>query len=226
MSRPSWFESTNDISEISESPIHNTISAAQLDPTKIRSLWLISFIQDIRTLMGLYSEIYIDGLSVFPSLYDAVRLLRTAFERESQVEKTTYSPSDYERLTCVFSIAIMVQKSISSADGTPNRRLLAANSLSSLNTSLEVSRGSWGRSIHGLLSFLRDHLANTYADGTSTTSYIMQTINVISHLSLEAQRGLEKCLLNMLSRTRDGSVPFLSNDGWTPDSLLSSIRGQ
>jgi len=221
MSRPSWFEPTNDISSISESPINKTISGAYLDMSKIRSLWLISFIQDMRTLMSVASRLYMDGLSIFPSLYDALLFVRRDFEEQAQ--SICYSASDYERLTCLFSISVMVQESVSST--APGRDPSSVNSLALLDASLDAARPSWESSITRLMEFLRNHFLNFYTDGAQKISYILQTVDVITHLSFEALRGVEKCLINMLCRSRNGKVAFLVDDGWTPDSLLSSVHG-
>lgn len=62
MSKPTWFESSNNISEISEQSFQNAAKAALVDTQKVRCLWLISFIQDMRTLMAFSSRLYMDGL--------------------------------------------------------------------------------------------------------------------------------------------------------------------
>lgn len=227
MSRPSWFEPTNDISRISDSPINRaisgaTISGAYLDLDKIRSLWLISFIQDMRTLMSVASHLYMNGLSIFPSLYDALLFVRTDFEEQAQ--NACYSVSDYERLTCLFSISVLVQESVSSS--AARRCPSSMNSLALLDASLDAARPCWGSSIHKLMVFLHSHFLNFYLDGEQKIGYISQTVDVITHLSFEALRGVEKCLVNMLCRSPDGNVAFLVDDGWTPDSLLSSVHGR
>lgn len=222
MSRPSWFESTNDISRILESPIHRTIAGASLDLNKIRSLWLISFIQDIRTLMNVASRQYMEGLSIFPSLYHALLLVRMDFENQAQ-KNFSFASSSYDRLTCLFSVSVMVQESISSASVIPST---STDSLALLDASLGASLDTWGSSVHNLTRFLHHHILNFCPDGAHKISYILHTIEVISHLSIEAQRGVEKCLLNILCRSSSGYVMFLADDGWTPDSLLSSVHGR
>lgn len=222
MSRPSWFESTNDISKILESPTHRTIAGASLDLNKIRSLWLISFIQDIRTLMNVASQQYMEGLSIFPSLYHALLLVRTDFENQAQ-QHCSFDSSGYERLTCLFSVSVLVQESISLASAIPTT---STDSLSLLDASLGASPHAWESSVHNLTRFLHQHILNFCPDGARKISYILHTIEIISHLSDEAQRGVEKCLMNMLCRSRSGYAVFLADDGWTPDSLLSSVHGR
>lgn len=219
MSKPSWFESTNDLSEISENKIRHSVLGSSIDLQKMRCLWLISFIQDMRNLMGMSSQLYMDGLLVFPSLYDAVLLIRNDFMLEAQTYKTQYLASDYDRLVCLFAISIMVQESVSLTLLSP------ANELAVLDLSLQTSRDDWMGSIHSLRFYLHNHFVNSYPNGVLKIEYVMQMTDVIKHLSLEAHRGIEKCLLNMLCRTREGRLPFYMDDGGTPDSLLSSVHG-
>lgn len=219
MSKPSWFESTNDLSEISEHSTRKSILGDSIDKHKMRCLWLISFIQDMRNLMGMSSQLYMDGLFVYPSLYDVVLFIRDAFEIDGQTYKIGYHESDYDRLTCLFAISITVQESVSLAYSAPG------NGLAILDMSLQTYRYAWEGSIHSLRLFLHNHFVNSYPNGALKIDYVMQMTDVVSHLSLEAHRGIEKCLLNMLCRTRDGKLPFFVDDGGTPDSLLSSVHG-
>ncbi|PYI09603.1 hypothetical protein BO78DRAFT_404830 [Aspergillus sclerotiicarbonarius CBS 121057] len=223
MSKPSWFESTNDLSEISDHRITTTtqsILGSSIDLHKIRCLWLISFIQDMRNLMGMWSRLYLDGLLGFPSLYDAILLVRSSFEHEAEHSLSAYRPSDYDRLTCLFAICILVQGSVSQAYSGPH------NALTILDMALETSRSAWETSIHLLHGFLRDHFVQVYPNGARTLDYVTQMTDVVGHLSLEAHQGIEKCLLNMLCRTRGSKLPFyVDDDGGTPDSLLSTVHG-
>lgn len=217
MSKPSWFESTNDLSEISEHSIRRNILGNSIDVHKIRCLWLISFIQDMRNLMGMSSHLYMGGLSVYPSLYDAVLFIRNDLQVESQKCKTR--ESNYNRLACLFAITIMVQDSVSLAYSAQS------NELAILDMSLQIYRHAWEGSINLLRSFLHNHFVNSYPNGGLKIDYVMQMTDIVSHLSLEAQKGIEKCLLNMLCRTWDGKLPFFVDDGGTPDSLLSTVHG-
>lgn len=218
MSKPSWFESSNDLSEISNHPIKRCILGTSVDLHKMRCLWLISFIQDMRNLMGMSTQLYMDGLEVLPSLYDAVLFIRNDFELEQKLE-ADYMASVNDRLTCLFAICILVQESVSLAYAAPN------NALNILDMSLHTAGGSWTTSIHSLRSFLHEHFVNYHPQGTLKIDYVMQMTDIVSHLSVEAHRGIEKCLLNMLCRTRDGRLPFSVDDEGTPDALLSSVHG-
>lgn len=219
MSKPSWFESTNDLSEISEHSMRRSILGSSIDLHKMRCLWLISFIQDMRNLMGMSSQLYMGGLSVYPSLYDAILFIRNDFQVESQTCKTQHHESDYDRLACLFAITIMVQESVSLAYSAP------INELAILDMSLQTYRHAWEGSIHLLRSFLHNHFVSSYPNDELKIDYVMQMTDIVSHLSLEAHQGIEKCLLNMLCRTWDGKLPFFVDDGGTPDSLLSTVHG-
>lgn len=220
MSKPSWFESTNDLAEISDHRIATqSILGSSIDLHKIRCLWLISFIQDMRNLMGMWSRLYLDGLLGFPSLYDAILLVRGDFEHDAEHAQSAYRPADYDRLTCLFAICILVQGSVSQAYSGPH------NALTVLDMALEMSRSTWESSIHLLHAFLHEHFVQVYPNGARTFDYVTQMTDVVSHLSLEAHQGIEKCLLNMLCRTRRSKLPFYADDGGTPDSLLSMVHG-
>lgn len=168
--------------------------------------------------MGMSTQLYMDGLEVLPSLYDAVLFIRNDFELEQKLE-ADYMASVNDRLTCLFAICILVQESVSLAYAAPN------NALNILDMSLHTAGGSWTTSIHSLRSFLHEHFVNYHPQGTLKIDYVMQMTDIVSNLSVEAHRGIEKCLLNMLCRTRDGRLPFSVDDEGTPDALLSSVHG-
>lgn len=93
MSKPSWFESTNNLSETSEHNISHNILGSTIDLQKMRCLWLLSFIQDMRNLMSMSSQLYMDGLLAFPSLYNAILLIRDDFMLEEQASLQNSIPS-------------------------------------------------------------------------------------------------------------------------------------
>ena len=218
MSKPPWYESTNDLSEISEHNLNHSTLGATIDLQKMRCLWLISFIQDMRNLMGMSAQLYMEGLLVFPSLYRAVLLIRDNFEVDGRTPQKQYLASDYDRLACLFAISIIVQESVSLSYSAP------ANELAILDLALQSSQDTWAGSVHLLRMFLHNHFINNYPNGVTKIDYVMQMTDVMSHLSLEAHKGIEKCLLNMLCRTREGKEPFYIGDG-NPDALLSSVHG-
>jgi hypothetical protein len=83
----------------------------------------------------------------------------------------------------------------------------------------------WEGSVGNMHLFLFHHFVNL-PNGSLKTKYAMQMTDVLGHLSLEARRGVEKCLLNMLCGTKGGKLRFSGEDSWTPDSLLSSMHGE
>jgi len=201
-----------------------------MDIQKVRCLWLISFIQDMRTFMGFSSRFYVRGLSAYPSIYDAVTLLRDDFQAYHANKNTSpgseMTASDYDRLTCLFSICIMMQDSISSSPRGPMNFPIPSYGLTTLEEALANSRSLWQASVGNLRPFLVRHLVERHLDGPQKVDYIRRMVEVLSHLSLEAGLGVEKCLLNMLCRTQAAQSTFFVDDSWTPDSLLSSMHGQ
>jgi hypothetical protein len=228
MTKPSWFEPTNNISEVSEPSADAFALDPSMDFQKIRCLWLISFIQDLRTFMGFSSRFYVQGLSTYPSLYQAVLHLRDEFQRSNSSASITLgtSPSDYDRLTCLFSICLMMQESISSPPIDAMSNSFWSSGLDILDGALMQSRGLWDFSVQNLRPFLHQHLIETYPGALQKIEYVRRMTEVLGQVSLEARIGVEKCLLNMLCRTKDAQTAFLVDDGWTPDSLLSSMHGQ
>lgn len=62
------------------------------------------------------------------------------------------------------------------------------------------------------------------------THYVLQMTNVLASLSSEARRGVERCLLRILCQAsgineQGTESPSSFDDNWTPDALLSSLRG-
>lgn len=101
-----------------------------------------------------------------------------------------------------------------------------SSGLDLLEQALMHSRVMGDFSVHNLRTFLHYHLVDAYPDGERKIDYVRKMTDVLGQVSFEARIGVEKCLLNMLCRTSDARAVFLVDGGWTPDSLLSSIRGQ
>ncbi|KAJ5632206.1 hypothetical protein N7490_008545 [Penicillium lividum] len=224
MSRPSWLESTNNLGRLSHPLFSNPdMQAPSCDVQKVRCLWLISFIQDMRTFMGSF---YTQGLSSFPFTHAAVGLLRHSFQTSihSSSHDAPITEQEDEILGCLFSISILIQELISvSPDG--DATAIGLNTLDGLEISLNNTQHMWGRSVHNLRSILYESLTMLFAEGQSKVDYVMALVQVLGTLSLEARQGVEKCLLNLLYCLGDNKKSLLVDDGWSPDSLLSSIHG-
>lgn len=235
MSQPSWFSPTNNISGISRPTFQQTfVLGMDIDMKRMRSLWLISFIQDMRNLMSMSSQLYRDGLSMFPAVYNAILFIQSNYEMDlafstspTSPTQTGYSNADNDRLASLFSICIMVQEtvSLSLSHAAAPTSSSDKNALALLDMSLFAAPNSWKSSIHALRSFLHQHFLQFYVSGSQKIDYVMQMTDIVSNLSLEAHRGIEKCLLNMFCRSRDGGIVFRPDEGATPDSLLSSVHG-
>lgn len=229
MSQPSWLESTNSLERISRPLFSPPImqNSPSFDVQKVRCLWLISFIQDMRTFM---SSFYAGGLSSFPFTHDAIGLLRQHFQLSIQSSSRDAHITEWEAeiLACLFCISVVLQESIcflSNEDSTtPN----GPNPLDELEIFLRNSKQMWGQSVHDLRSVLQESLTRLFKEGETKVIYVMDLVQVLGTLSLEARQGVEKCLLNLLYSLGNNSRfhnTLLIDDGWTPDSLLSSMHG-
>lgn len=226
MSEPSWFSPANNISSITcPDFLRNAMLGMDFDIKHMRSIWLISFIQDIRNLMSMSSHLYGNGLTKFPALHDAVLLILSDFKTDTDFSS---SLMDYDRLELLFSISIMMQESISLSYIHPTHSPLTTkdDTLQLLDISLLAAPEASKTSVHALLSFLRTYFLEFGLSGVHKIEYVMQMTEIVTHLSLEAHRGIEKCLLNMFCRMKNAVMVFHPDEGATPDSLLSFVHGQ
>lgn len=237
MSQPSWFSPTNNLSVIANSNLlHWSVLGMEIDIRHMRSLWLISFIQDMRNLISMSSRLRQEGLSKFPFIYSSVLAIKSNYEADAAFSMTPtfllrsgHSDADNDRLSSLLSISVIVQESLSQSRGlhqvsssfSPNDM----NALAVLDMSLSAAPTTWNSSVHAIRTFLDQHFLRVYASGSQKVDYVMQMTNIISSLSLEAHRGIEQCLLNMFCRSKEGGLRFRSDQGETPDSLLSSVHG-
>ena len=236
MSKPSWFDSSNNISEISE----GALARADLHPftgstenlRRVRCLWLISFIQDIRTLMSCSSEFRSHGLALYIGVRDAVLLLQTDSQRQSNasLQDETCTRPEFSRLACLFFISVLLQGSVSvhnaSPSPAPDDTAAAPPSLSDLaglDIFLRVSRDKWEGSVENLHSALFSE-SPALPDGARKVDYVLQMTNVLGSMGAEARRGVEKCLLHILLPAKAREEESLFDDNLTPDSLLSSLH--
>lgn len=227
MSKPSWLEPTNNLEQISRPPFspllqHQTPS---FDVHKVRCLWLISFIQDMRTFMGSF---HASELPSSPIAHAAVGLLRQDFQLslESPPSTSHVTQRENELLVCLFLISVLVQESMSTlAEGDYSPPTIP-NGFDGFEKFLTDSHHIWGQSVYKLRSVLYESLTLFFEGGQHKMDYAMNLVQILGTLSLEARQGVEKCLLNLLYHLGDNDKrTMLVNDGWSPDSLLSSIHG-
>ncbi|KAK9370575.1 hypothetical protein V1509DRAFT_656850 [Lipomyces kononenkoae] len=227
MSKPSWFDSTDHIREISGHPFSNSVHpilAPIIDLHKVHCLWLISFIQDMRTLTRSSSWLHQQGPGGYHAVHDAALLLHFYFQRDAQryMHEEGCGTPEYYRLECLFLISVLLQESrYSSYTSTTALYGSSNNSLAVLDMSLHESRKLWECSVGNLHLFLFDRFINI-PDISLKATYAMQMTDVLKHMSIEARRGVEKCLLNMLCCTNGGNLTLFSAEGRNPESLLSS----
>lgn len=191
MSRPSWLDPTNNLEEISrplsQSPIANPLFPS-LDVQKVRCLWLISFIQDMRTFMGYFHGV---GLSRFPSLHTAIGLLRQNYQLSVEGSCLgSYPPGlECEMLACLFSIGIILQESMSLSHEDTSYIPGPSKTLCLLDTTLRESQYAWCHSIHNLQSILYQFPMGWYESGGFSVNYVEEMVKVLATLSLEARQG-------------------------------------
>lgn len=235
MSKPSWFDSTNQIWEISQPAPegeHHSITGNPENLHRIRCLWLISFMQDLRTFTRTSLGLRFDGLCRYANVHDAVLLLQSDMHRQMRAPVQDEPCSQYEfgRLSCVFLISILFQESASTTHTLPALgsgdciASLTLSDLAMLDILLEVSRSSWQHSVDGLRATMFDEGLNI-PDSRRKTEYVLHITNVLGSMSSEARRGVERCVLHVLSEADDDAQALSLDDDWSPDTLLSSSHG-
>lgn len=264
MSKPSWFYPSNNISEISDSfsylrvsdkeNISTSIGAQSFmdvdeDSTnseipKLRSLWLISFIQDMRSLMANSSNLQSEGLRHYHSIYEAITILRTSFLESirSSADPSSSNLYEHDRIACLFYIGVMIQECVSSkyhntiADTSSQEsdthaavtqiNAVAAkvdeksyDRLATLNKALSEHQSIWKASITQLEGFLLNHFMNHWGN-VNRAEYVLHMTEVLTSLSREARNGVERVLLNMFG----GKYVNLSRFG-EPDGGVGGASG-
>lgn len=217
MSSPSWFNTSNRIWEISNrlanpepSPFVNDSNTLH----KVRSLWLLSLVQDIQTFVYNNLDIYRDILANCRAVLSALRLLQAEATSSASsaratpaAEQAAFQDAELKRLACMFLICIA---------STDNVFWL------SLDAVLEQSQSAWQWSVEAL----HETIFYTPAISDDRAIYALQMATVLGSLSLEARRGVESCLLHVMGQALGGSgsnIIYSSQE--TPASLLASIHG-
>ncbi|KAM3549793.1 hypothetical protein ARSEF4850_008664 [Beauveria asiatica] len=233
MSKPSWFDSSNQLWEISDSSmstgLHPLFGSEDALP-RIRSLWLISFIQDTRTLMNNWLELYSSGITNYTGLQHAVATLHAAVPAHSELaESQQFDTHDYTRLACILFIVLMIQSSTSilthqvAAPGCQHpQATLSLARIAELNTFLLEREPEWTQSIDELYNTLYHNFTSNHTIN-HITSYALHMATVVSYMSPETRRGVKKTLLHILPHIP--AEGWRDDSEWTPDALLSSTYG-
>ncbi|EEA18698.1 hypothetical protein TMatcc_010764 [Talaromyces marneffei ATCC 18224] len=249
MSKPSWFYPSNNISEISDSFSYLRISGQStplLEPTttagirihshsnsknseisKLRSLWLISFVQDMRSLMANSSNLQSVGLRHYHSIYEAITILRSSFlDSMRNGDHALANVYEHDRIACLFYIGVMIQECVSSkyhntiattatsaTDNNNNTVPISPSSLPMCTVGVEVDEKSYDR-LATLDKAMHDHksiwmasipqlegfLLNHFMNhlgNVNRAEYVLHMTEVLTSLSREARNGVERCLLAM-----------------------------
>ncbi|KAF4957964.1 hypothetical protein FGADI_2793 [Fusarium gaditjirri] len=232
MARPTWFDCSNQIQELlthtSELPLHPILKRGS-DLRKLRSLWLLSFIQD----MGTFRTNLLGTTPVhYSAFHEAILLLKA---RRQDHELDTGRPElcsdlEFTRLACLLFICVLLQKAPFESPGDTGTyqegdwSFQRLDNLNLLNFCLEANHPSWHDSLENLNSILFFHF--TASEGTGLDpDYVRNLTSVIGSLSGGARYAVERCLLETLCRASGGEQNRFE-ENFTPDILLSTISGQ
>ncbi|PHH64642.1 hypothetical protein CDD82_1748 [Ophiocordyceps australis] len=223
MHKPSWFDSSNRIWELSAQPHHHAVLSNQQTLDRVRCLWLISIVQDLRTFMNTCPpQLPMHGLGPHGAIREAMRLVEMDFERAqspSSPDNTTHMDHrEYSRLACIFFICVLVQSSASLSSPDPS-----CSDMARMDAHLDLSRQSWQASVQALYTTIFQHEYDL-ANKAQKADYVLNLTNVLGSRSIQARRGVERCLLHMLC-PKSGSLAADQDCDWTPDELLSTLRG-
>ena len=167
------------------------------------------------------------GLSSYSFTHAAVGLLRHEFALAigSPSRAGLMTECEDEILGCLFSISVLIQESLAVLSDQNSRTGTSVNPLDELEKILHDHQDVWDGSVRGLRYILYASLERLFDGGAFKVSYITDLVHVLGTLSLESRHGVEKCLLNLLYSLGNNDGTLLVDDGWTPDSLLSSMQG-
>ncbi|KAF5252182.1 hypothetical protein FANTH_2738 [Fusarium anthophilum] len=211
-----------------EPPLH-PILRKESDERKLRSLWLVSFIQDtgtFRTNLLRTTPVH------YSALHEAILLLKT---HRQDHELDTGRPElcsdlEFTRLACLLFICVLLQKSPYESPhdtGTYHEgdwTFQKLDNLNLLNFCLEANHPSWHDSLENLNSILFFHFTASEEMGLDP-DYVRNITTVLASLSGGARYAVERCLLETLCRA-SGGEQNLFEEKFTPDILLSMISGQ
>ncbi|KAF5554082.1 tachykinin family [Fusarium napiforme] len=232
MARPTWFDCSNQIQELlthpSELPSH-PILGRESDLRKVRSLWLVSFIQDIGTFR---TNLQRTAPVHFSAFHEAILLLK-AHRQDQELDAgrpELCGDLEFTRLACLLFICVLLQKppfesphdAVTYQEGDWTFQRL--DNFNLLNFCLEANHPSWHDSLENLNSILFFHFAASESTGLDP-DYVRNMTTVLASLSGGARYAVERCLLEILCRASSGERSAFE-EKFTPDILLSTISGQ
>lgn len=231
MTRPSWFDSSNQLSEISQQAIATHPVLGHVGNLyKTRCVWLLSFMQDMRTFMGHSPEIYSHGLAHYTFIRDALLVVKSDLQLHDGSFQANDEINERERtrLACLFYICVMLQGSVSHGrapePGTQARAdFHESYSIASLNQGLANTHAQWQGSVHNLFECLF-HGAMATQTPDRKLRYALDIMNVLGSMSAEARHSVEQCMLQILCQAAMEEGAALNYE-FTPDSLLACIQG-
>ncbi|KAF4436401.1 glucose-methanol-choline (gmc) oxidoreductase [Fusarium austroafricanum] len=170
MSKPSWFDCSNQIDELSSHPPHlHPVLGDTVNLHRVRCLWLLSFVQDVGTFRANSPDVYSHGMTQFPAIQEALKLLKQHL-RQNEAGSTrddVCTDSEFTRLACLFFICILLQQSISESSFTADTgepRPYDTQLITYFNHFLDSTKPMWLGSIDNLYNAL----FNTFDAGGRT----------------------------------------------------------
>ncbi|KAI8713776.1 hypothetical protein NCS52_01223200 [Fusarium sp. LHS14.1] len=232
MSKPSWFDCSNQIEELSSQHLDahlHPILGDTVNLHRIRCLWLLSFVQDVGTFRVNSPDVYAHGTSQYPAIQEALGLLKQHLRQNEagSIRQHVCTKPEFTRLACLFFICILLQQSTSNfspASDLSGHRSYDAQLVSYLNMFLDSGRPQWHGSIDNLYAALFTTFDTSARVGLNM-EYIRNMTEVMASMTGGVRYGVERCLLNILCRTESNGFDVFDEE-WTPDSLLSQIPPQ
>lgn len=237
MAQPSWFYSSNKVDNLSLNTDSSLILGSATNLHNVRCMWLLSFVQDTRTFMERFRELFYNGLSELSGIQAAVLLIQTQMLEPGQDEGKSQQTLDqarceHLRLSCLFFICVLLQTTtptnINASHMAATNLLLPRSGNEApyrLNDFLLVHNYEWHNSLEDSHRLLFKHFAPNDPESTPIAHYATEMADILSTMNRESRRGVEICLLNiLLDQPGLGPHNTLSIGDETPDSLMSTLH--
>lgn len=234
MSKPTWLDITNKITEISQheyrEPIHPVLGHVDNIP-KVRSLWMLSFVQDLRSFMSIPSPQLMPYQYIQGAIVLLITDLQMSVEEGDHKMNHRYSDKEFARVACILYFCVLLQ-SVTGHDKPADAERTTYDSSSShsveslilIDNLLRDSKDTWqAAGPEGIYNTLYN---GSYAmeDKEKKLEYMINLTNVLGQTTADARRGISKCLLHILHPAQADPHSVYRGDNWTPDSLLCSLQ--